>query len=222
MSTPSDVPVSQLSLSKWSDDDVQEALEQRPLLLLLKRVSAQESPMQKRIVLFVHGLNSSAATWLTFLAQAFPVPELQHFDFGLFNYQTSLFSRLSLFQRLPQPEDWARVLASIIRNSILTQERYDSYVLVGHSMGGLVSKFAIRYLLESDMPAASHLHSLFTYGTPNHGSDRANALGALLSPDLALLRTFSAPVQDLQTFWNSRISAVPDVGEDSRCKNGQW
>jgi hypothetical protein len=78
-------------------------------------------------------------------------------------------------------------------------------------MSGLVSKFAIRYLLESDMGAASRLHSLFTYGTPNHGSDRANALGALLSPDLALLRAFSSPIQDLLTFWNTRVSALPNT-----------
>lgn len=211
MPKPSDLPLVQLSLSEWSAGSVQKALDQRPLLLLLTRPRGSESPRQKRIILFVHGLNSSAATWLTFVAQAFAVPELQPFDFGLFSYQTSLFSRLNVFQRLPRPEDWAKVLASVIRNTVLNQERYDAYVLVGHSMGGLVSKFAIRYLLEDDLPAASRLHSLFTYGTPNHGSDRASAVGAFFSPDLALLRASSASIQDLQTFWNTRISATPDT-----------
>jgi pimeloyl-ACP methyl ester carboxylesterase len=211
MPTPSDIPLRQLTLSNWAPVDVQNALEERPLLLHLRRQRSPGQPQLKRIILLVHGLNSSAATWLTFLAQAFQVPELEVFDFGLFNYQTSLFSRLNPFQRLPHPEDWAKVLASVIRNTIVSQERYDSYVLVGHSMGGLVSKFAIRHLMENDKPAATRLHSLFTYGTPNHGSDRANALGAVFSPDLALLRAFSAPIQDLQSFWNTRISALPDT-----------
>jgi pimeloyl-ACP methyl ester carboxylesterase len=211
MATPSEIPLRQVALSQWSSADVQTALDERPLLLHLQRVRSQPSHNRKRIILFVHGLSSSAATWLTFLTHAFSRPELEPYDFGMFNYQTSVVSRLNPFQRLPRPEDWARVLASVIRNTVLAQERYDSFVLVGHSMGGLVSKFAIRYLLESDMSAASRLHSLFTYGTPNHGSDRANVLGALLSPDLALLRAFSSPIQDLLTFWNTRISALPDT-----------
>jgi pimeloyl-ACP methyl ester carboxylesterase len=211
MATPSDVPLRQVCLSQWSAEEVERGFDDRPLLLQVKRAPGPDTPQQMRIILFVHGLNSTAKTWLPFLSEAFSAPELQSFDFGLFNYQTSMFSRLNPFQRLPRVEDWARVLASTIQTTILNQERYDSFVLVGHSMGGLVSKFAVRCLVESDMPAAMRLHSLFTYGTPNHGSSRVSAIGSLLSPDLALLRAFSASIHDLQTFWNSRISAIPDT-----------
>jgi pimeloyl-ACP methyl ester carboxylesterase len=160
---------------------------------------------------FVHGLASSAMTWLPFLAEAFPASELQVFDFAVFNYQTSLVSRFNPFQRLPRVEEWARVLANTIRTTLVSQERYDSFVLVGHSMGGLVCKFAIRYLLEDDTATTRRLHSLFTYGTPNYGSERAGFIGSLFSPDLAFLRAFGASIHDLQTFWNSRISAVPET-----------
>jgi pimeloyl-ACP methyl ester carboxylesterase len=209
MVTPSDASFCQVTLSDWSAGEVQNALVNRPLVLQIKRAGVHHDDQEKRVIVFVHGLNSSAATWLPFLAKAFQEPELQPFDFALFNYQTSMFSRLNPFQRLPRVEDWAGVLASAIQMTLVNQERYDSFVLVGHSMGGLVCKFAVRQLIETNMGAALRLHSLFTYGTPNHGSDRASAFGALLSPDLALLRAFSGSLADLQTFWNSRISAVP-------------
>src|SRR5262249_41074034 len=151
------------------------------------------------------------ATWLSFLGQAFPLPELADFDFALFNYQTSVVSRLNPLQRLPQVEEWAGVLANAIRSTIIEHEGYDSYVLVGHSMGGLVCKFAVRFFVENSMPALMRLQCLFTYGTPNHGSDRAGFMASLFSPDLALLRAFSAPIQQLQSFWNTRVSALPNV-----------
>ena len=207
MPAPSSIPLVQLRLEQWSAHDVDAAFEKRPLLLQVQR-AVPPSAGDRRIILFVHGLNSQPATWRTFLEQAFGAPELQPYDFGLFAYQTGLVSRLNPFQRLPRPEDWARVLANVIQSTIVKQERYDSFVLVAHSMGGLISKFAIRYLLESDASAASRLNALFTYGTPNHGSDRAGAIGSLLSPDLAFLRTFGSSVTDLQTFWNSRVSHV--------------
>jgi pimeloyl-ACP methyl ester carboxylesterase len=207
--TPSDTPLRQLVLKQWSTDDVLQALADSALLLQLQRPDAAERPGERRIIVFVHGLNSGPKAWLGFLVEAFVVPELQAFDLALFNYQTSVFGRFVPFQRLPRVEDWARVLAKTIRATLLDQERYDSFVLVGHSMGGLVAKFAYKYLVETDAPAAARLHSLFTYGTPNHGSDRVTAWAALVSPDLAFLRAFSDPIHDLQTFWNTRVSAVP-------------
>lgn len=211
MPAPSDIPARQLTLADWSAADVQQALRARPHLVQVKRPPQTKDVQQKRIIVFVHGLNSSANTWVDFLGAAFAAPELQGYDFGLFNYQTSLVSRLNPFQRLPSVEGWARVLANTIQATLLNQERYGVFVLVGHSMGGLVSKFAWRFLLESDGAAAMRLHSLFTYGTPNHGSDRATFLGSLLSPDLALLRAFSSSVHDLNTFWNTRVSPIPET-----------
>jgi len=222
MSTPSDIPLRQIELTEWRPDDpatkredestaalVAAAFEDRPLMLHLRRATPLPGRSPTRLIVFVHGLQSSAMTWLPFLEQAFPSPDLQAYDFGLFNYQTSVVSRLNPFQRLPRPEDWARVLASTIQTTILEQERYESFVLVGHSMGGLVSKFALRYLVESGSRAVERLEGLFTYGTPNQGSDKASVFGSLLSPDPALLRSSSGPIHDLRAFWNSRISPEP-------------
>jgi pimeloyl-ACP methyl ester carboxylesterase len=211
MATPSDIPLRQVTLSEWSMDEVHKALADRPLLLQIKRTSVLDDAQERRIIIFVHGLNSGATAWLPFLAEAFPERELQAFDFALFNYQTSVFSRLIPFQRLPRVDAWAEVLASAIQMTLVDQERYDSYILVGHSMGGLVCKLAFRHLHEVDMAAAMRLHSLFTYGTPNHGSDRVTALSTLFSPDLAFLRAFSESLAKLQVFWNSRVSPFPDA-----------
>src|SRR6185295_5764196 len=204
MATPSNIPLRQVALTEWSAAPVDAALRERPLLVQIKRAARAE-----RVIVFVHGLSSGAPTWLPMLSVAFGAPQLEAFDFALFNYQTSVISRLIPFQRLPSPEDWAGVLANAIQNTLLTQLGYESFVLVAHSMGGLVSKFAFRSMMENDAPAAKHLHSLFTYGTPNHGSDRASAFGSLLSPDLSYLRQFSGPLTSLQKFWSTRISAAP-------------
>jgi uncharacterized protein YyaL (SSP411 family) len=41
MATPSDLPFLELALGKWSAEDVQKALEERPLLLLITRVRGE-------------------------------------------------------------------------------------------------------------------------------------------------------------------------------------
>ena len=213
MSTPSDLPHIRLNLSTWSEPEVIEACEQNPLLVQIVRDLPAETRrgQPRRIILFIHGLNSAGKTWIPFLKEAFQIPDLTLYDFGIFNYQTSFFSRLLPFQRLPRVEDWGGVLANMIQTTILKAEGYDSFVLVGHSMGGLVSKFALRSFIQNTPSASLPIQALFTYGTPNHGSDRATAIGSLLSPDLALLRAFSGPIHDLQTFWNSRISPTPET-----------
>ncbi len=207
MSTPSDNPLMQVNLSEWSAIEIQKAFHEKPLLLQVKRVVNDKTKRPRRVIVFVHGLNSDAMTWMTFLNQAFQAPELQSCDFALFNFQTSLFSRLIPFQRLPRVEDWARVLSNVIQNTLIKHEKYDSFVLVGHSMGGIVSKLAIRYLWETDKADAKRIHSLFTYGTPSYGSDRINFIGSFFSPDLALLKAFNGQLLDLQTFWNSSITS---------------
>jgi hypothetical protein len=89
MATPSEIPLRQVALSQWSSAAVQNALDERPLLLHVQRVRSQPCHNQKRIILFVHGLSGSAGTWLTFLTHAFSRRELEPFDFGMFKYQTS-------------------------------------------------------------------------------------------------------------------------------------
>lgn len=209
MPTLSETPSAELTLENWDREAVEKKLANLPLLLLVKRAPPVDDYEQRRIILFIHGLNSSARTWIPMLSAAYETPELRSYDFGLFTYETALFTRLRFFRRAPRAEDWARVLANAIQTSVLEQERYDSFVLVAHSMGGLISKFAIRYLLETNRAAVSHLSCMFTYGTPNQGSDRAGAISAVFSQDLKFLRAFSSPLEDLQTFWNSKISPEP-------------
>jgi pimeloyl-ACP methyl ester carboxylesterase len=98
------------------------------------RISAFDP--EKRVCVLVHGINSTPMTWHRFLNQAYGDPEIrQRYEFWTFGYPTGA----------PIP-----YLAEKLRNSIENMRSFrarngatdEGFVLVGHSMGGLLSKAA--------------------------------------------------------------------------------
>jgi hypothetical protein len=75
-------------------------------------------------------------------------------------------------------EDAAKGLRGFIEQ-VITQTKAEKVILIAHSMGGLICRSLIqkiyredgngRRISGSDMPAAQHIHKLFTYGTPHGG-----------------------------------------------------
>jgi pimeloyl-ACP methyl ester carboxylesterase len=90
-------------------------------------------------VIFVHGLLSSPVTWVQMINDLMADPDLTpHFQFGFFFYPTGnpiLYSAgelrhtLHIFRETVDPEE--------------KDEAFDKMVLVGHSMGGLLSRLMI-------------------------------------------------------------------------------
>ncbi|MEM7765181.1 MAG: alpha/beta fold hydrolase [Pseudomonadota bacterium] len=196
----------QIDLSDVHQFKLQAPLEQGRRFTLIRR-----GPSAKRVILFVHGLKSSAATWQPFIEAAYGCHALNACDFAAFEYHTAFLGRVRFPFRKVDAEDWARVLADTIEHQLISQNDYDDIILVGHSMGGLVCKMAIRDLAdEGNVEAIEHIHSVFTYATPHFGSDRAFAPVAALSYDVSFLRANSKPVQALQRFWNTRVGADKD------------
>lgn len=166
----------------------------------------RRSSNAKRVLLLVHGLKSSAKTWIDFAKSSYGCDALQNVDIAAFEYQTSILGRLRFPFRKVDAEDWSRVLADTIEHSLLARHGYEQVVMVGHSMGGLVCKLAIQDLAnEGQINTIQKIHSVFTYATPHFGSDRAFLPVAMLSYDVSFLRANAKALQSLQRFWNTRV-----------------
>ncbi|MEM7432744.1 MAG: alpha/beta fold hydrolase [Pseudomonadota bacterium] len=179
-------------------------------LVLIKR--QQKNTNARRIILFIHGLKSSAETWSDFLRAAYASHTLDEYDFAAFEYRTSLIGRLLPPFRKVNAVDWARVLADTLQHTLLGREGYEQVVLVGHSMGGLVSKFALKDLYEEQDEKALHrIHSVFTYATPHFGSDRSLMPLRLTSYDVAFLDENSSEIELLSDFWHTHAGSDKDI-----------
>lgn len=94
---------------------------------------------EKIPVVFVHGLMSSPMTWMTLFNDLLADPELRHrYQFWFFRYPTGnpiLYSSSLLRETLRQIE------ANVDPNR--ENPAFQSMVICGHSMGGLLTKFQI-------------------------------------------------------------------------------
>ena len=137
------------------------------------------------LVVFIHGLGGKRygrnTTWGQF--PRFVFEDFPHLDVGLYRYRT-LLGRFKLWESI-ELEDEARILAEIIRDAL----QYSSVILVGHSMGGLLAKAAISFLLHSRQGATlSRIGGLILMATPQAGSLRVPRFLPWLSRDLRALK----------------------------------
>lgn len=148
-------------------------------------------------VVMVHGLWSSPITWMEMFNDLRSDPQLrERYQFWFYLYPTGqpFWDSATQFRR-----DLAQVRATFDPHG--QEAAFDQMVLVGHSMGGLVSKMQVvasgdafwRIVsdrpfseLQADSPTREHLEELFffspnpsvrrivTIGTPHRGSPFAN------------------------------------------------
>ena len=135
----------------------------------------------KNIVIFIHGLGGTRygrnSTWGFF--PRFVFEDFHQADVGLYRYKT-MFQRLRFWESI-NLEDEARILAEIIRDT----PQYSKVVLVGHSMGGLLAKASIAFLLHTGQARIlSQIGGLILMATPQAGSMRVPSFLAGLSKDL--------------------------------------
>lgn len=144
-------------------------------------------------VVMVHGLWSSPMTWMEMFNDLRSSPEIrERYQFWFYLYPTSQPFWISAYQMRRDLAEARQVLDPQYRESSL-----DQMVLIGHSMGGLVSRLQTLYSsndywkLVSDKPfqqikadpeSRSHIEQCFffqpnpsvrrviTIGTPHHGS----------------------------------------------------
>lgn len=165
-----------------------------------------------KLILFVHGLGGDAIeTWRGdqrgFLELIEADPELRcQYDVAFFDYPTSGFA-LPFFTAAPRIADLAAGLKTEID---LRFAGYDSVVLVGHSMGGLVAR---KYLLD-ELAAKRPLRveRLILYAVPNNGAELASLvqLVPFKSKQMKELARNSGFITELNNNW-ARLSPEGSV-----------
>ena len=144
--------------------------------------------INKKLILFIHGLGGSEETWGAFPTLISADKDSNAFDVAFFEYRTSLFHRKSdvfmpqnlfakfalLFslhisqRQLPKIQHIAKQLQSKIEDYY---KDYEDIYFITHSMGGLVAR---KYL--SNMIKAKEdlkVKKLMLYAVPNNGTNWA-------------------------------------------------
>jgi pimeloyl-ACP methyl ester carboxylesterase len=134
----------------------------------LKILRDLEVKKLKKLLLFIHGLGGSKKSFGDFEKYIKEDSSLEEYEVDYYEYPTI---------KLYNPISWiiaAKIqsLADGLRTDIVTRyKRYDYIVLIGHSMGGLISK---QYLLDEEeniLNFSNPVKKVVMYGTPNIGSD---------------------------------------------------
>ena len=128
--------------------------------------AAKPSSDVRRIVVFIHGIFSSHSTFDTLVESFTADPRFRDYDLAAYDY------------------DWGEpILESARRLRDILNARVPTAItevtLIGHSMGGLVSRFA---LIGGDLPS---VRRIFMLGTPNFGALTARQLSVLWQTTIA-------------------------------------
>jgi len=162
--------------------------------------------VQPRPVVLVHGLVSNAATWSEYQGflssvrgdwKAFAVGDGQ--APGVMN-TGSLGNPLAETNTIGQN---AAVLDAYLED-VRDQLEAHHVDIVGHSMGGLISRFYIQQLMAASGDAYPVVRHLVTLGTPHRGSPCADLI-FVPAPAIAQLRT------DYLGWWNTQVTDLKEV-----------
>lgn len=125
--------------------------------------------MPRRVVVFVHGILSSEATWGPLHDRLNRDPELSEiFNFEFFPYPTPKWS-ISPRRRIPPYDTIASSLANFLE---VTCGHYASLVLVCHSQGGLIAqRFLVQMLNEGRGAELARIDRIILLACPNSGSE---------------------------------------------------
>ncbi len=178
----------------------------RDLLVDPLYVHARAKNANTSLVLFIHGLNGKRYdTWGRLPGLIFK--DHQNIDVGMYGYRTGL-QRL-FRRRSPSLEEEGEVVCDILRDL----EQYKNLFLIGHSMGGLLCKAAIKSLvLNNDRNTLTRLKGLLLMATPQAGAVWFPSFLNFLSLDLLVLRYDAAFLQTIDQVFQNHI--VTDVRAD--------
>jgi len=174
---------------------------------------------KENIVLFVHGFKGGKETWMTenkpsnFIQYLLDEEKINgNFDFAIFDYFTKVtdaFQIVSFIRKLRDSSVRMKKnlsiddLSDLLQSEVdITLEKYKKIVLVGHSMGGLVSK---AYILKA-LKNKSKISLYVSIAVPHNGTKLADLAKIVFnSPQLDDLK----PLQEhnhiiTQTWINSR------------------
>ena len=176
------------------------------------KVKIAENQSSRACVIFIHGFGGAVAkTWGDFPQYLKFAEDLDGYDVRCFGYATSLWPDLlsGIWTGKPDIPRVASAFAQYWQDEI--RDRYDTFAIIAHSMGGLVSQRAI--LNRDDM--RGHLSHLFMFGTPSGGLTSASLFSRVLAKvwpndaveDMAKGGPF---ITQLRADWTEKCGAIPD------------
>ena len=184
-------------LTGWPGAAQRKDLQNEPLIIHRQA----EEKRSGTLIVFVHGLGGDRyGTWGEF--PHFLLSDVPSIDVGLYAYRT-LLKRFGFAASIDLDFE-ANLLADLLRDC----STYKKIILIGHSMGGLLCKSAIKSLIDrDDQNSLSRLKGLFLLATPQAGSGWVPPFLGGISRDLRALSSQGAFVENLHRTFVDRISA---------------
>jgi pimeloyl-ACP methyl ester carboxylesterase len=160
------------------------------------------------LVVFIHGLGGHRyKTWGDL--PSFFFTDLSGAALGFYDYASGL-RRFGSRQSIALGVH-ATQLADTIRDG-----PYDSVVLVGHSMGGLLAKATINQLIDTrtlaGQSAIARIRGLLLLATPQAGSLKVPGVARFFSRDARVLRAHSDFVTDVTERFTNRVVTTRTTG----------
>jgi pimeloyl-ACP methyl ester carboxylesterase len=173
----------------------------------------QKPEGNKALIVFVHGLGGcrygEESTWGRF--PEFLYEDFPQFEVGLYEFHTLV--RRAKFWKSVSLSYEAEVFAGIIRDI----KDYQTIILIGHSMGGLLCMAAICHLINtSQKKVLSRIGGLILMATPQAGSQRVPTLLSWFSEDFYALK----PHGDFVTSLHDTLVNHQIVLDESHAQSG--
>jgi len=180
-------------------------------------VHEQESrPDNDSLIIFVHGLGGkrygAKSTWGNF--PKFVFKDIPALDVGLYEYMTFI-ARWRFWKSIALEKE-AEIFAQTIRDEL---GKYQTIILIGHSMGGLLCKALITELVDSkDLP---RIGGLFLMATPQLGSTRVPRF-LRISNDGRVLKAHSQFVARVTEIFEDKIYLDENINAPDRAIIPTW
>lgn len=184
-----------------------------------------ENESNRAAIIFIHGYGGNATkTWGQFPEFVCDESVLDGWDVFSFGYSTHLVP--DLFRGLWAADPDLEALAKKLKTELEVDPlgRYERFVLVAHSMGGLVSQWA---LLTAQ--TRQRCHALLLYGTPSNGLEKAGIVQRLKTQfrDMVADGRF---ITSLRSSWRAtfaheapfQIAAVAGERDEFVPKDSSW
>jgi len=153
----------------------------------------------RSLVIFVHGLSGDRyGTWGKFPHLLFD--DCPHIDLGAYAYRTAL--KRAVFWKSISLSREAEIFAQELRDD----DQYKQIILIGHSMGGLLCKSAIKWLHEAGATnTLDRLNGLVLMDVPQAGSVRRIPFLDRISSDAAVLKAHGEFVTNVTRMFQNHI-----------------
>ncbi|TKB64811.1 MAG: alpha/beta hydrolase [Nitrospira sp.] len=162
---------------------------------------------RNKLLVFVHGFNSSKdSAWGIFPELIKNDPEFDDYNIHLFGYPSQACRQVSDIR------DQGEYLASFLKETL---PGYQSSILVGHSMGGLVILHGLLTLERSNVDLLDRAAiSVLTFGTPYLGVEGADMLRLLCENKQANdMKVLGTELHRLQEEWKQRFNKPREKGK---------